>query len=236
MAIGSYTRAQTRAKLQAKLDSSPFWTDTEANNALNEAIAIYGLLTGMWKTRKTAATTGDDGRIYLDTAILRPIRISRAGVPLMQATLNEIDNSRPGWEGETTATGGGVPTEVAAWIPMHWTVNGTTVQAKIGIWPNYAAGGTTLTVDGIAAPPVLANDVDEVEIDDADLEAILARALIALSFKKPGALAGLKGWQDEFQQAVATRNSRLAASDQFKAVFGNPMDANRPMKAVNGDA
>lgn len=231
MAIGSYTRAQIRAKIQAKLDASPFWTTVEVNDALNEAIYTYGLMTGLWKARTTVVTTAGDGRIYFDPSIMRPFRISRGGVPLMQATLVDIDNGRPGWQGETTATGGTVPTTVQAWVPLNWSIDTGTPQAKITTWPEDTVGGTTLTVDYYTRPPVLTNDTDLLDIDDADLEAVMAKALIVLSFKKPASLkAGFQVWQQEFTHMIGVRNGRLAASDQFKKVMGNGQDGQRALR------
>jgi hypothetical protein len=231
MAIGSYTRAQIRAKIQAKLDSSPFWTATEINDAVNEAMQVYGLMTGLWKVRTTAVTVASDNRIQLDPAYLRPFRITVAGAPLMQATLTDLDNARPNWENESTTSGGDVPTTVRAWIPTNWTIQSGSPKAEFAIWPTDDAGGTTLTIDAYATPPVLANDSDVMDIDDADLEAVMAKALIILSFKKPASLkAGLQAWQGEFSHMIAVRNARLAASDQFKKIYGNPQEAQHPMR------
>ena len=53
--------------------------------------------------------------------------------------------------------------------------------------PHHAAGGNTLTVDGVSATPVVVEDGDTVDLGDETLNVILGYALHALSFKKGGA-------------------------------------------------
>lgn len=233
MAFGSYTRAQIRTKLLAKVDASPFFTATEANFCINEAINAYGLMTGLWQTRLVLATVANQVYYELPTDILLPYRMRFGNTVLHQATIPDIDNTSPGWEAETTASGGDVPTSPQAWIPLGWTTYGTGLpQAWFAIWPAHAAGSGSLIIDGIAPPPLLFDDADIIDLDDADLEAILARALMALIFKHPGSIAKLsEPLMLEFARAVIGRNARLGASDQFRKILGLDQRALRPMLA-----
>ena len=59
MPYATLTLATLRGLLQNTYTDDPFWSDTEANDALNEALRQFNLYTGYWRGTVTALTTAN---------------------------------------------------------------------------------------------------------------------------------------------------------------------------------
>ena len=91
----------------------------------------------------------------------------------------------------------------------------------LAIWPAHAAGGGTLTIDGVTTTPVLVNDSDTVDLNDSDHGPLLAYALRTLAFKEGGLrFSSTAALDKEFFTAVAQVNSRVSASAFFRNLMG----------------
>ena len=174
---------------------------------------IWNLLTGMWKRRVLIATTANTVFYALPSTLIYDVRTEWNQVPLGQSSISDLNNGRVGWRGETTASGGTVPTTVQMWAPAG--------LMRIAIWPAHAAGGGTLTVDGVRQTPVLTADGDFVDLGQCEIGTLLDYALHYLSFKLSGPLfeATLPLYR-AFVEAAADQNARLRSSTWYRKTMG----------------
>jgi hypothetical protein len=216
MAHPHYTRAEIRAFLQHKYESVPFWTDIEANNALNEALRVWNSLTGYWKRRITIETTAGNFEYALPDTVVFGTRVEFNNNPLTQSSLHDMDNGKPGWQGQTTASGGSVPTSPKIWFPIAIDI--------IGIWPADAVGENILTVDGISQTPILTSDVDTIDVGNEALGALLGYALHIIALKEGGArFVQTMPYFSDFLREAAEENDQLTQSEMFRHFIGIDM-------------
>jgi hypothetical protein len=200
------TLAQLRGELQEKYEHTPFWTDEEGRLALNEALRQWNLLTGTWK-RKIVIPTGANQVWYtLPSSLVYQLRVDFNSYPLVYAKLTDMDDGKPGWEGQTTALVGMPPQ------PQVWTPSGL---LEIGLWPADAVGNNSLAIDGVAATPVLALDTDYVDLSQADQPAILGYALHVLAFKHQARWLATVPLYRQFIHAAVQQNARLLVGAFF---------------------
>lgn len=210
----SVTLAQARDQLKSKWERVPFWSDEQARRALNEAIRTWNLLTGMWKRRVVIPTPAPSSPwIALPSMLTYAMKVNFISSPLMPASRQGLDQFRIGWEGETTASGGDVPSSPKLWAPAGLTL--------IAVWPADAVGGQSLVADGIAQTPVLVNDGDFLDIGEHELDAILGFALHVAAFKAGSPLfPGTYSLRRSFLAAAVDLNTRLRASAYFRRQLG----------------
>lgn len=211
MAYASFSLSQLRTLLQDKWDRTPFWTVAEANIAINEVLQWYGLYTGVWQQKVNVTTVADQTIYAAPSPLLSPTRMTYNGKTLGMTSVADLDNGRPGWQTETTATAG-APTQVQLWAPVGLT--------HFAIWPADHAGQNSLTFDGVRQCPTLDTDGALVNLDDSELDAVLGEALYVAAFKDPARLALTQGWHTEFMTTVLAHNTRLNASDMFRQYQG----------------
>jgi hypothetical protein len=218
MAISRYRADQLVQHLAARCDQTPFWTPEDAADCLNEAMALYNLLTGYWKTQASlltaAVTTYPTGwRYTLPAALTYGMRVAFNNVPLTSTGLWDLDNGRPNWRTETTTAGGDVPTVPTLWAPLSLTT--------IVIWPAHTAGGGTLLCDGIAATPYLTTPNIAVDLDETGLAAVLDMALHLLSFSEGSdRFSQTLSRFHQFLRACAEKNGQLEASAWYRRYLG----------------
>lgn len=213
MAYQAITFAQLKARLQARYESVPFWTEAEAGLAINEALLLWGLLTGRWKRRVQIATTAGNFDYGLPASLVFNMRVAWNEQPLSPASLEDFDNGRPNWRIETTASGGDVPTQPTLWAPVS--------LALIYIWPADADGHNSLTVDGVSATPQLVLDADYVDLAEADLSVLLGCALHLVGFKKGGPwFQATLPYFVAFLRAAAEENSLITTSQAYRRFMG----------------
>jgi len=205
MAYSQVTLATVRARLQDRYDSTPFWSNEEARLAINEALRVWNALTGFWKSTGTANTSAGSPYVTVPGALTFGTRVTLSNSPLTPTSIFELDNGKPGWEA-TTGT------------PKYWAPLGL---KKIAIYPIDAAGGTTLTFDGVGVTPVLTADGDYVDIGQEELNTLIGYALHVLSFKMGAEIfKKMKPQFDAFIAAAMERNAQLKASEPFQAALG----------------
>lgn len=223
MSYGQITLTTLQAQLAEKYDSAAFWTAEEGRLAFNEGLRVYNMLTGVFRSTATIVTRPDDAFIALPGSMTYRTRVSINGVPIEPANLDDMDNGRPHWRSEHTASGGSVPTSIKAWIPAGITL--------IFIWPMDHVGGTTLTIDGVTTAPQLVNPGDFIDLGQEELGPLLGYALHVLAFKEGGMrfLATMKYYRD-FIAACAAKNERLLRSNLYRRVMG--MDLTRQTKPL----
>lgn len=202
--------------LADKYEGVPFWTSTEATNALNEALLVWNSLTGRWRRNEPITTTANSFEYALPASMVFGMRIEFNGKVLAPASLHDMDNGKPGWQTQTTASGGDVPTEPKKWLPISIDL--------IAIWPADAVGGNTLSVDGVSQTPVLVNSTDYIDIGDDQLNAILGYALHVMTLKEGGArFEATMPLFRTFLQEAAEENDQIQDSNLFMHFIGTDL-------------
>lgn len=208
MAYAAFDLDDLKVKMEERWDSTPFWNDTEAQNALNEALLVWNSLTGFWKRRVTIATVSNQHEYTLPASMVFGMRVEYNSAPLIQSSLSEMDNGYPGWQGES-----GTPKR---WIPVDLN--------HIMIHPAPALNAQTFTIDGIAATPQLLNDADSVDLGSDMLWAIIDYALHAVALKEGGMrFAATQAYFESFLAAAAIENAQLMKSEMFRQFLGTDM-------------
>lgn len=212
MAYTSITRATLRARLQDRYTGDAFWTATEANDALNEALRWFNLYTGFWRVTATAVTGVAARFISVPGTLTARTRVFRSGKVLTKYSIVEFYRYIRDWRTQSTTDGGNVPSTIRAWAPIG--------LGSIAIWPADAAGGTTLTFDGVKVTPILTADGQFLDLGNEEVALILSEALYALGFKRPSLLATLQPLHAFFLKGCLERNDQLRTSSYFRAVAG----------------
>lgn len=226
MAYTTTTLAQLKIGMQERWDSAVFWTDEEARLAINEALRFWNLLVGRWHARLTLSTVAAQVEYALGATLIYGARVTVGGVPLTVTSTLELDLGRPTWRGETTASGGDVPTVPTLWAPIS--------LQQIVIWP--ATAGVIvngLIVDGVAATPVLVEDGDLIDMGEELHDPLLDFALHVAAFKEGG-----PRWQATLPyfttllKAAAEENSLLKVSRAYRRAAG--LDRRRDLQPTLG--
>ena len=205
----SYTqvnRAQFRQLVRNQLGSgglaSSLWRDTELNFLIQESLRFYNLLTAYWKTRATLVTVANQVWYSTPGTITSNMRISFNGFPMRAESMYAMDFARSGWESETTASGGDVPTR-----PRYFVIGGL---AKLAIWPADAAGGNSLVLDGIAVTPLLTADASFIDVGQEDMNHLLDLCQHLAAFKEGG---------EEFKSSMTSFKSFLEGAGARNAIL-----------------
>ncbi len=227
MAITHFRHQDLCDQLAARFDHSPFWTDTDLTDAVNDALALTNLLCGFWKAPSTQLTKARAWDYPLDAMILLTTRVSVDGWPLTETGLFDLDNGRPGWMAETTASGGDVPTRPTLWAPID--------LQSIAIWPADAVGGATLLVDGVADTPFLGLPDSGVDLDDDLLDAVLDCAQHTAAWKEGSErFAATRPLFLAFLQRCGEVNQALKKSAVYRRLLG--LDRQRDFRSTQGGA
>lgn len=212
MAYASITLATLRARLQDRFTGDPFWSATEANDALNEALRQFNLYTGYWRGSDTALTIAGSPFLVVPGTLTYRTRVTRAGMSLTRKSIIELYRTTRNWRTQTTTSGTPVPSTVQAWAPIG--------LGTIAIWPTDTAGGTTLTFEAVKRTPILTADAQYVDVGEEELTVLLDEALWALSFKRPSFHIACKEKHQSFLRACLERNGQLQASSYYRTILG----------------
>lgn len=212
MTYAAITRATLRARLQDRYTGDPFWSDTEANDAINEALRYFNLFTGYWRGSDTANTIANGVFITVPGTLTRASRVTRSGLGLQRLSIVELFRAKKNWRTQTTASGSPVPSTIRAWAPVG--------LGTIAIWPADAAGGTTLTFEAIKITPILTADGSFLDIGNEEVNLILDECLYILAFKRPSILEQMTPKHQSFLQGCLERNDQLRASSYFRRQLG----------------
>src|SRR5687768_16565531 len=90
MPYTSYTRAQLRAFLQQRYESTPFWTDADANLALNHALRVWNLLTSYWRRRVVLGNIPNDPLLPIPGTLVQQTAITWQGKPMQGVSVAEL--------------------------------------------------------------------------------------------------------------------------------------------------
>lgn len=225
MAIQRYTLVDLRLRLQDRLEAAAWWSTDTLDDALNESLCLWNLLTGQWKRRETYLTAANTIDYALNASLVFGMRVQFNTFPVMPTSLWELDQGRPGWRTETTASGGEVPTRPLYWAPVSLTL--------IHLWPADAVGANSLLVDGVAATPLLLQDEQFLDLGEELLSALLDGAAHLATFSEgtDRFSATERQWQ-AFLQAAAEQNQQLKRSAQFRRYLG--LDKGRGLRPTRG--
>lgn len=234
MPYTSVTRAQLRGFLQDRLGPSAFWRNDELNRYLDESLRLWNALSGFWRQRVVVAGGGSvlfpAGTIANQVWYTRPAtlvsiqKLEFNGLVMTPTSVPELDWGRPNWEGETTTSGGAVPTRPYMWAPAGLTL--------IAIWPADNAGGNALVADGIAQTPVPATDGAFVDIGREEVELVLDYAQHLSAFKEGGQeFVSSRRQFENFLKGAMERNGMLRTA-KFRRYLGLEKDEEtRPRRA-----
>lgn len=222
MTYGTTTRATLRARLQDRYTGDPYWSATEANDALNESLRQFNLYTGYWRGTATAVTVANGVFITVPGTLTYRTRVTRPGLALARKSIVELYRTQRNWRTQTTASGSPVPTTVRVWAPVG--------LGTIAIWPAHAAGGLTLTFEAVKLTPILTADGQFIDIGDEELALVLDEALYILSFKRPSILEQMTPKHQTFLQGCLERNNQLRASSYYRRVLG--LDAQQRVEPI----
>jgi hypothetical protein len=221
------TWAEIRDRLRERAEFKPFWDLDEARDAFNEALLTWNLLTGQWKRRLTLATVANQYEYAISALMLYRMRVTYNTLPLSPSSREELNNGRPNWRQETTTTGNDVPTRPMLWAPISLQL--------IYIWPADAAGGGTLTLDGVSATPQVVEDGDTVDLEAAHLTTLLGFALHVLTFKKGGPFfAATLPFFKTFLEEAADENDLILTSQIYRQVMGLDRRDLKPFRSQEG--
>lgn len=220
-----YTRVDLRERLADKVESVPYWTTEDCNDALAEVFLLWNLLTGQWRTDLTIPAVANTWDYALPETLVFGTRISYAGQPLDVTSLWDLEQGRPGWRSETTASGGDVPNKPLLWAPVS--------LLYIHVWPAVATSTGDFLVEGVAATPVLTVDTQTVNLTEDLLTALLEGALHILAFAEGGDRfsASEVNWV-RFLQAAVLQNGQLKQSMIFRRYLG--LDRGRDFRPTMG--
>lgn len=213
MSYQQQTLSDIRDTLKAKYESVPFWSDEQARLAINEALRVWNMLTGMWRGSLDMVTLANDPWHPLSGSVTRHTRVLYNGIALGQTSMFSMDHHRPTWENDRTDDGGSIPT-----VPKLWMPGGLQL---IAIWPADAVGNHTLTVEGVVTTPILTNDTDFIDIGEEEFDTLLGYALHYLTFKEGGVrFEATMPLYQAFLAAAGLKNERLKRSDTYRKVLG----------------
>lgn len=213
MPYQSLTLADLRTRLQQRMEAVPFWTTADANDAINEALCTWNMLTGRWTQTIVIPTTRLTYELGLPSSLVYGMRVAFNGQPLTPTAEAALDLGRPRWRTETTADGGSVPTRPTLWCPVSLQL--------LYIWPMDAVGANSWTLDGVMDTPQLTADGDYVNLADADISTLLGFALHVLLLKKGGPwFAQTLPLFDAFIAAAAAENSLITTSQWYRTWAG----------------
>lgn len=225
MAYTQYTLADLEARLAARYESVPFWTQPEARQAINEALCTWNMLTGRWVTRAVMATTPNEYEYVTPAPISYRTRVLWNNRPLSASSREDFNNGRPNWRQETTGSGGAVPTRPMLWAPVSLEL--------IYIWPADLLGHNSLTIDGIMATPQLTVAGDFVDLGEDDLSVLLGFCLHVLTFKKGSVwFQATLPYFTAFLRAAAAENQLITTSQIYRVYMGIDRRDLKPIRGI----
>src|SRR3990167_1249476 len=211
-AYQQYTRAQLRAQLEVRYENAPYWSTNDADRAINQALRVWNSLVGFWRATVTVTALSGDHTVVLPGSLLYRTRVALAdGTPIPIVSRFELNRVQPNWRYEFVNSGGSVPTAIALCAPIG--------LQTLRVWPAAAPLSLInipLTVEGVAATPVLTADGQYVDLGDEDLGPLLDECLHIVSFKHGGErFAKTLPLHRRFLAAAGQRNTLLLASKAF---------------------
>lgn len=203
MPYADTTRAELRLLLQRRYESSPFWTDTDANLALNQTLRTWNLLTSYWRRRIVVANVPNDPMVPVPGTLAQQTTCNWQGRNMTGVSVAELQLLAADWW-QARAGDTGVPSRPLFWAPVGLNL--------IAIYPASSAIGS-LEVDGVRSTPVLTDDGDYVNIGPEELDTLTGYALHVCAVKAGASfLERTKPYLEQFVKAAVERNALLKLS------------------------
>lgn len=226
MAYQRVTLAQLRTQLDDLLHTQGnFWAQEERDAAINEAIAVWQLMTGETVTTVTQSLNSTSENLFTlsNTGVLSVLRIANTtDVSLREMSIVELDQGFYGWRTETAST--------TTQRPEYWIPIGI---SKIMVYPRTGATSTyNLLVYADAVPLSATNSY--IDIDESQLTKVLAYAQSLLAFKQGegDGTDNSKPLRDLFITAARERNSLLMQTALYKNYMGQDESKGEPEEPV----
>lgn len=219
MPYQSYSRATLKLRLQERWESSPFWTDEDANRSLNRTLRLWNALTGYWRTRLVLSTIPNDPLLPIPGTLVQQTALTWQGIPLKGMSVEEIQLLRTNWW-------------YARGTPRYWAPVGLNL---IAMYPTSTTAGS-VGVDGIRQTPVLTADGDLVDIGPEEFSTLIGYALHDAALKGGTTLlTRTKGYLEAFLEAAGERNQFLRRTAWYTRLHPHPYAwSSRPSRPVVG--
>lgn len=164
-----------RSMVWAALDgNTAFYPQAEVDRAINEQVRVANLFVGFIQDSVTITTEAGKFFYAIQAPMVIPLAVSLNGKRLNRSSLPVLVATKRNWLNDTTANTG----PVMSWIPLG--------IRRLAIYPADAAGGRTLTVDGVVDPTPLVNGTDVIEAQDEVLDGIQQMTAHVLQLKEGG--------------------------------------------------
>lgn len=200
MPYTTITRAQLRVRLQQRWESTPFWTDADANVVINRTLRLWNALTGYWRAPLTTATIPNDPMVPLAGTLVQQTAVRVNGVTLRGCSTVELNQMVPNWW-YARAAATSLPSRPYLWAPVGLNL--------IVLWPA-PTSILTVVMDGIRQTPVLTADGDSLDIGPEELNTLLGYMLHDAALAAgAGFVERTKPGLEAFIQAAARRNRFL---------------------------
>lgn len=210
-----------------------FWTDSEVNYALNEALAVWQVLTGDWVSTYEQRVPAGTAVLSLDSTVknLGITRVRRAvattsgfatsgtGTALYPVSIQEMDQGYYGRQGAASGT------------PDYWAPFGID---KIVLYPKAASTQTIGLQYYDADPRMSLTGTDYFNMGDEEILRILDYAQWVLAFKEglSEAFENVDPFKQMFLTAAKLRNAKLRATAQYKDYMGTDRDEEKSTKTA----
>ena len=213
MATSTTTRVTLLGRIRERLLLT-FWSDTEINLFINEALRVWNMLTSI--STYGAGTSGviiPINTIFFETTtdneqIICYNRLATTAKSLDFIRLRELDFLNPGWQ---SAASGTVSTF-------------TTVGLNTLIFSPAPSAGVTLYRDVVYQFVVPTADGDTIVINSEDLNAIIDYVIFAVKLKEGGSeTQEAQTNLQSFLKQAAIKNAALNNFSSYRRILGMPM-------------
>jgi hypothetical protein len=224
MAYARTSLGEFRSMMKERLGGNGvFWAEQEINEALNEALCVWQLLTGDFVLSRNQTLPAGQAVVELDTTqipsmhVVRMRRGSTTGSALFPISIFELDQ---GFYGRQSATSG---------TPEYWAPFGVD---RVLIYPP-ASTTQTVNIQYYSADPRIGLSSSlYLDIGDEEIQALLNYAQWVLSFKEglTEAFENVDPLKEIFLLAARLRNAKLRGTSLYKNYMGNDRDETKPTR------
>jgi hypothetical protein len=209
---------------------STFYNQSEYNNALNEALAVWQLLTGEWTAEYSQELAAGSDVISIDTTAYptpmgvvrirrQPVQGGTTGTALFPESLFEMDQDN--YQRPSVASG-----TVDHWAPFGY-------DAFVVHPP--AANTETVGIMYLSSDPrVNLDDTTYIDLGDEEIQSIVDYAHWFLTFKEgiKEAFENTSPLKDMFLTAARLRNHKLRNTAPYRDYLAMPRDEGTPARDI----
>jgi hypothetical protein len=221
VAYARITLQQLKDRLAERIGGqNKFWTEPEREAAINEALAVWQLMTGDFTKIANVTVTHSTYGIYLvDAGADQPVAFLRLKVdntPVNQLSLRDLDKGFYGWRSESSTS-----------TPEYWApVANNLVALHQAATDQTQHDAQTFNAMFLRGDRLLTSDSDNVQLGDEEVLAIIAYAQACLAFKQgeSEAFDNSKAMRTLFGRAAARRGSWLRGTSIYRKFMGQEDD------------